>query len=274
MLERVRSALPSLLFRLEGRVAFISGAAGHLGRSMAKGLAEVGAHVVLAGRTEEKLTALVDEFLAEGLDASAAVVDVTDAEAVQRAFARIREEHGRLDVLLNNAYEGASGTLETASVDAFARAYDVAVIGAFRCIVAAKSLLRSAVQETGNASVINIASMYGVVSPDLRTYDSPEESNPPFYGAAKAALLQLTRYAACEYAREGIRVNAVSPGPFPKSEICTQNPTFHQRLCAKTPLGRVGEAEELKGVVVFLASDAATYVTGINVPVDGGWTAW
>jgi NAD(P)-dependent dehydrogenase (short-subunit alcohol dehydrogenase family) len=237
-------------------------------------LAEAGAHVVLAGRKEGKLTALGYELAAEGLAASVAVVDVTDGAAVQQVFARITEEHGRLDVLVNNAYEGAGGTMATASPESFARAYEVAVIGAFRCIVAARPLLLSAVRETGNASVINVASMYGCVSPDLGMYDSPEETNPPFYGSAKAALLQLTRYAACEFAKEGIRVNAVSPGPFPKPEVRAQNPAFHQRLCAKTPLGRTGEPQELKGVVVFLASDAATYVTGANLPVDGGWTVW
>jgi NAD(P)-dependent dehydrogenase (short-subunit alcohol dehydrogenase family) len=274
MLERVKSTLALDLFHLDGRIAFITGAAGHLGRSMAKGLAEAGAHVVLAGRKEENLRALANELLAEGRKADVVVIDVENEESVQRAFARVAEDHGRLHVLVNNAYEGAGGTMETSSVESFARAYEVAVIGAFRCIVAAKPLLKAAVLETGHASIINIASMYGIVSPDLRIYDSQEESNPPFYGAAKAGLIQLTRYAACEYAKEGIRVNAISPGPFPKPLIRVQNPGFHERLCAKTPLGRTGEPEELKGVVVFLASDAATFVTGANLVVDGGWTVW
>jgi len=274
MLERVKSTLALDLFHLDGRIAFITGAAGHLGRSMAKGLAEAGAHVVLAGRKEENLRALANELLAEGRKADVVVIDVENEESVQRAFARVAEDHGRLHVLVNKAYEGAGGTMETSSVESFARAYEVAVIGAFRCIVAAKPLLKAAVLETGHASIINIASMYGIVSPDLRIYDSQEESNPPFYGAAKAGLIQLTRYAACEYAKEGIRVNAISPGPFPKPLIRVQNPGFHERLCAKTPLGRTGEPEELKGVVVFLASDAATFVTGANLVVDGGWTVW
>jgi len=274
MLERVKSTPALDLFHLDGRIAFITGAAGHLGRSMAKGLAEAGAHVVLAGRKEENLRALANELLAEGRKADVVVIDVENEESVQRAFARVAEDHGRLHVLVNNAYEGAGGTMETSSVESFARAYEVAVIGAFRCIVAAKPLLKAAVLETGHASIINIASMYGIVSPDLRIYDSQEESNPPFYGAAKAGLIQLTRYAACEYAKEGIRVNAISPGPFPKPLIRVQNPGFHERLCAKTPLGRTGEPEELKGVVVFLASDAATFVTGANLVVDGGWTVW
>ncbi len=274
MLNRLKSTPAPDLFRLDGRVALITGAAGHLGRHIAQGLAEAGAHVVLTGRKEKKLKALADEFLSKRLKASAVVLDVRDNESVQRAFSQVAEEYGRLHVLVNNAYEGVGGTMEMSSIESFIKAYDVAVVGAFRCIVAAVPLLKAAVRETGHASAINIASMYGLVSPDLRIYDSQEESNPPFYGSAKAALLQLTRYAACEYAREGIRVNAISPGPFPKSEVRAQNPAFHQRLCAKTPLGRTGEPEELKGAVVFLASDAATYVTGANILVDGGWTAW
>jgi len=146
---------------------------------MAKGLAEAGAHVVLAGRKEERLRTLSEELLIEGLKASVVVVDVRDGESIKRAFTRVAEEHGRLHVLVNNAYEGAGGTMETSSAESFARAYEVAVIGAFRCIVAAKPLLRAAVLETGHASIINIASMYGIVSPDLRIYDSPEDSNPP-----------------------------------------------------------------------------------------------
>jgi len=274
MLERVKSTMALDLFRMDGRIALITGATGHLGRSMARGLAEAGAHVILTSRNEAKLKILADELRTEGLKADAVILDVRDAGSVQQAFTHIAREYKRLYVLVNNAYEGDSGTMDTSLAEFFAKAYEVAVLGAFRCIVAAKPLLIAAVREIGHASVINIASMYGIVSPDLRIYDSREESNPPFYGAAKAALVQLTRYAACEYAKEGIRVNAISPGPFPKTEVRTQHPKFYQRLCAKTPLGRTGEPEELKGALVFLASDASTFITGANVIVDGGWTAW
>jgi len=274
VLERVKSTPALDLFRLDSRIAFITGAAGHLGRSMAKGLAEVGMHVILAGRNEEKLRTLADELLIEGLKASVVVVDVRDGESIKRAFTRVAEEHRRLHVLINNAYEGGSGTMETSSAESFARAYEVAVIGAFQCIVAAKPLLKAAVLETGHASIINIASMYGIVSPDLRIYDVQGDSNPPFYGVAKAGLLQLTRYAACEYATEGIRVNAISPGSFPNPAIRSRHAGFYERLCTKIPLGRTGEPEELKGAVVFLASDASTFVTGANLVVDGGWTVW
>ena len=116
--------------------------------------------------------------------------------------------------------------------------------------------------------------MYGLVSPDLRVYDSALGSNPPFYGAAKAALLQLTRYAACELAKDKIRVNGLCPGPFPAPAVSDEHPHLLDKLTHKVPLGRVGIASEIAGPAVFLASDAASYVTGATLPVDGGWTAW
>ena len=122
--------------------------------------------------------------------------------------------------------------------------------------------------------MINVASMYGLVSPDLRVYENAASTNPPFYGAAKAALLQLSRYLACELAKDNIRVNALCPGPFPCPSVKEANPEFIKKLENRVPLGRIGIAEELKGPVVFLASDDSSYVTGSTLNVDGGWTAW
>jgi NAD(P)-dependent dehydrogenase (short-subunit alcohol dehydrogenase family) len=116
--------------------------------------------------------------------------------------------------------------------------------------------------------------MYGMVSPDPRIYGNSGQNNPPFYGAAKGALLQLTRYAACHLASHKIRVNAISPGPFPAGNLQESNPAFYKELCNKNPMNRIGHPDELAGAILFLASDAASFVTGINLPVDGGWTAW
>jgi NAD(P)-dependent dehydrogenase (short-subunit alcohol dehydrogenase family) len=274
LLDRVRTAPGERLFRLDGRVAFVSGAAGHLGRAMATALAQAGAHVVLNGRREEALTPVRDEFVGRGLAASVVSFDVRDAAGVERGFAQVAERHGRLDVLLNNAYAGKTGTIDTATDEDFTAAYDVAVTGAFRCFNAARPLLRAAAEREGHASVVNVASMYGWVSPDPGIYGTSGMNSPPFYGAAKGGLLQLTRYLAAHAAAEGIRVNAVSPGPFPPERVRTADPDFHAKLRAKVPLGRVGDAEELRGALLFLASDASSFVTGINLPVDGGWTAW
>lgn len=262
------------LFRLDGRVAFVSGAAGHLGRAISTALAEAGAHVILNGRRRDKLEALKEALLARGFRASVACFDVTDDSSVADGFSDISRTHGRLDVLVNNAYEGSPGTLESSRSEDFVRAYDVAVVAAYRCLMASKRLLLKAVETTGHASVINIASMYASVSPDPSIYSSTGMDNPPFYGAAKAALVQFTRYAACHLGPEGIRVNAVSPGPFPRESVAQKHPAFWRELSRKCPMGRVGQPAELKGAILFLASDASTYVTGINLPVDGGWTAW
>ena len=126
----------------------------------------------------------------------------------------------------------------------------------------------------GGASIINIASMYASVSPDPKIYGDSGENNPPYYGAAKAGLIQLTRYLACHFAPERIRVNAISPGPFPVEDGTESSRKFINKLKRKVPLGRVGHPSELCGAVLFLSSDASSYVTGANIPVDGGWTAW
>jgi NAD(P)-dependent dehydrogenase (short-subunit alcohol dehydrogenase family) len=256
------------LFSLKGRIAVVTGAAGHLGAPMARGLAQAGAKVYLLGRRRDALESLQSALAADGLGAMVEALDVTDPHASQAFFDRMAEREGRLDVLVNNAYGAAP-----AASDPFTAAFEVTVASAHRLAHQARALLCAAGAKTRGASVINITSMYATVSPDLRIYtDSPP--NPPFYGAAKAALLQLTRYLAAEFAADRIRVNAISPGPFPSPASQENFPELMASLKDKVPLGRIGQPDELMGAVVFLASDAASYVTGANLPVDGGWTAW
>lgn len=273
-LERVSGTHALHLFRLDGRVALVTGAGGRFGKAISTALAQAGAHVILNGRTPSHLETLSLSLKKSGLSTSVAAFDITDEQAAEAAFQRIEEAHSRLDVLVNNAYSGATATFDTSSARDFARAYEVAVIAAFRLIQRAKGLLQKAATQIGHASVINISSMYGSVSPDPSIYGATAMNNPPFYGAAKAALLQLTRYAACHLAPFGIRVNALSPGPFPSPDLLRRFPAFERELEKKTPLGRVGDPAELMGAILFLASDASTYVTGATLPVDGGWTAW
>lgn len=262
------------LFRLDGRVALVTGAAGYLGRSISYVLAEAGARVILNGRSN-KVTELALELNERGLKASSARFDVTAEKEVTTAVKQIETEYGRLDVLINNAYMGKAGTVETATSEDFNSAYDIAVTAAFRLVQLTKPLLETAAsQNPGGASVINIASMYGTVSPDPEIYGDSCMNNPSFYGAAKGGLIQLTRYLACHLASSKIRVNSISPGPFPPQEIARKNPVFYRELCRRNPLGRIGEPDELRGPVLLLASDAGSYLTGVNLPVDGGWTAW
>lgn len=257
-------------FLLDGRTALITGAAGHLGSAMARAFAEAGAHVILNGRRPGPLETFRDELTAKGLTASLAPFDIMDGPARDKALASV----ARLDVLVNNAYTGRPGTIASADANDFPRAFASGVEAAFACVRAALPALRTAAAAVGQASVINVSSMYGHVSPDPALYGASGLNSPPWYGAAKGGLLQLTRYLACHLASERIRVNALSPGPFPRPEIRGERPDFVARLEGKTPLARIGEAHEIAGPALFLASDAASYVTGVNLPVDGGWTAW
>ena len=237
---------------------------------MVRALAEAGARVFVNGRDEAKLTAFQETLRGEELSVDIAPFDITDGAAVEDFFAHLNGDGITLHVLINNAYSGSPGTLETSQSDRYLEATQITVGAAAHTVNAAMPLLERAVEECGQASVINIASMYGMVSPDPAVYGDSGMNNPPDYGAAKAALLQYTRYAAAHLGERGVRVNAISPGPFPAAA----DADFTARLAAKTPLKRIGHPDELRGAVLFLAADASSYVTGANIVVDGGWTAW
>ena len=257
-------------FRLDGAVAFVSGAAGHLGRPMARALGEAGAHVILNGRSRDKLEAFAAELKADRLSAEVAAFDVADFAAVRAFFAGL----GRLDVLVNNAILMQVKGFSALQPDDFATTYMSGVTAAFEAVRAALPALQAAVAASGEARVVNIASMYAAVAPDKRIYAKPEQASPFHYGPAKAGLLQLTRHLAAELASEKIRVNALVPGPFPRPQISDDDPAFAARLAGKTMLGRFGRAAEIAGPLLFLCTPASSYVTGTALAVDGGWTAW
>ncbi|MNJ17317.1 2-dehydro-3-deoxy-D-gluconate 5-dehydrogenase [compost metagenome] len=259
-------------FSLKGKSALVTGAAGYLGSAMSIALADAGAHVILNVRSFARGEELLRSIEARGGSAEILELDVCDEYAVQDYFSHRAPR--ALHVLVNNAYKGSGGTIETSMAADYLDTYQVAMVAAHNMLKCALPALRRAVHESGDASVINVGSMYGVVSPDGRVYDSPAATNPPFYGATKAALIQWSRYAACEFGPEGIRVNAISPGPFPSVAVQKDAPEFVDRLASKVPLGRIGQAHEIAGPILFLASSAASFVNGLNLSVDGGWTAW
>ena len=258
------------LFNLEGKIAVVTGGTGHLGRSIAEGLAEVGAHVFITSRYKEKALIIKNSFsdeITNNVDAE--VLDILSAESVKKCFDRIKNNSNKIDILVNNAGHIPSGNFENMSEKDWEDGINSLINGVFRCT---KEII-PIMEKNGEGSIINIASMYGKVSPDPSIYGESGFNSLPNYGASKAAIIQYTKYLACHLAKKGIRVNAISPGPFPKEDV-QKNVEFMNQLKMKVPMGRIGLPYELKGTVIFLASNASSYITGENILVDGGWTAW
>lgn len=260
--------MPDALFSLKNTTSIVTGANGYLGREMAYALAESGSKVFLQGRDELKLEQLSSEMKSKGFIVEKALFDVRDESQIKEFFRKLSSP---LNILINNAYSGSAGSIESSSKENFQDSFEISVISAFMMTKYALPCFRL-VGSNETKSIINIASMYGMVSPDLSIYDSKNVCNPPFYGAAKAGLIQFSKYSAEDLSVYGIRVNSISPGPFPSVEA-QENVTLMSKIQSKTILKRLGSAEEIKGPIIFLASKASSYVTGTNLIVDGGWTA-
>ena len=257
------------LFDMTGKVCIVTGGTGYLGSANVKAMRDFGATVVVASRRHpedrgENINPLECDLFVK--------CDVSSTESVKNCFQVVYEKFGRIDVLVNAAAFGAGygegSQLEHMEDDVFFKGLEGTVGTAFRCIREVVPYMK----EHGG-SIINYCSMYGLVSPDLRIYGDNPQKQPPNYGAGKAAIDQLTRYAAGALAEYNIRVNCVTPGPFPKPTR-QNDPAFNQQLANKTMLGRFGKNYEMSGAVLLLASDASTFMTGTNIVVDGGWTAW
>ncbi len=198
--------------------------------------------------------------------------DVSSTESIKACFAAVSEKYGHIDVLVNCAAyckgHGAGSRIEYMSDED----WQVGIDGSVGTVFRGTREIIPYMKEKGG-SIINIASMYGVVSPDPRIYGTSGQNNPPNYGASKAGVVQFTRYSGAHLAQYNIRVNAITPGPFPNP--ANQNDAdFNKELAKKTMVGRFGHASELAGACVLLASDASSFMTGSNIIVDGGWTAW
>lgn len=265
---------PSLqdLFSLKGRDALVIGGAGLLGGEISYAFAELGARVIIASRDLEKCTQFTKSIARRFPDTEthALTVDITDPASIRALMKQTADiTGGGLDILVNSGWSGRKNTFESISDQDWDLDIEVCLNGVFRTIKAAVPLLK-----VRGGNILNIASMYGHVAPDYRMYDSERFANPPSYGAAKAGVLQLTRYLASFLSPDNIRANCISPGPFPFESTQKENPDFIARLNAKNPLNRIGNPHELKGVAALLCSDAGAYMTGQNICVDGGWAVW
>jgi len=257
-------------FDLSGKTAWVPGGAGLLGSAVCRALAEHGARVVIADLRPEAAEKAAEDLVRDGLDAEGQALDIGDEAAVIRAVDDIVSAHSRLDCMVNMTYASSGVRMEAMTAAQWEQGMRVSLTGAF---VATREAGR-VMAVGGGGSIVHFSSMYGTVSPDPRMYPPSQPPNPVDYGVAKAGLLQLVRYQAVFMADRGVRVNAIVPGPFPNPEAQGADPEFLTLLLKKTPMGRVGLPEEIAGAVVFLCSGAASYVTGTQVVVDGGWTAW
>ncbi|MBW3540736.1 MAG: SDR family oxidoreductase [Planctomycetes bacterium] len=256
------------LFDLSGRVALITGGAGHLGRSLARALAEAGASVVVSSRDRARAQAVADELPRVGNAVHDAVVlDHLDETSLNAGFDAALAAAGQFDILINNGQQGHSFDLTSVTAEAFSRDLQNAV-GYF---LLARRLRDHVVSRSAPGSVVMVGSMYGVVGSYPDAYEGVCPASPVQYHALKGGILQMTRHLAVYWARDHVRVNCLSPGPFPSEKAPSE---MVERLKLKSPMRRMGKPHELKGVLLLLASDAGSYITGQNLLVDGGWTAW
>ena len=272
------------LFNLEGKTAVLTGASGFLGRTFALALLANGARVVALGRSDRLQSEAIqwaNEFGAEKI--AVHQIDMYDTEALNTLCDQIAAEEKSLDILINNAHELGpntgfnipEGSLENASMDQWMKNLQGGVYWA----VQTTQRLGIRMKQQQQGSIINIATMYATVAPRPHLYEGTTSLNPPGYSASKAALAAFTRYTASFWGRDNVRANCISPGPFSNTEDTAgqnsvqEDSPFVQRLKGYTVLNRIGRPIELCGALLFLASDASTYVTGQNLIVDGGWTS-
>lgn len=254
------------LFDLTGRVALVTGATGHLGSALARALAEAGANVVVSSRDRAKAEAAASVL--PGLQSHHAVVlDQMDSASIDRGFAEVVARAGRVDILVNNGHEAEPNDWTTVTPEQFTRHLGNAA-GYFHL---ARHVRNHAVERSSPASIVMLGSMYGLVASYPDAYADVCTASPVAYHTLKGGILQMTRHLAAYWAADGVRVNCLSPGPFPSEKAPA---AMVERLGTKLPMKRMGRPHELKGAIVFLSSDASSFVTGQNLVIDGGWTAW
>lgn len=255
-------------FKLDGKVAVVTGGCGWLGHAMVDALSEAGAKVFVAGTSNEKFL----RVYGENTSLSFLSINILDSQSIKAVFETVYQREGRIDVLVNDAASISCGGKKPEDIDddMWQSTMEGVSGSVFKCIREVVPFM----EKTGGA-IVNIASMYGIVSPNLSMYEGvcAPYLNPVAYGAGKAAVVQMTKYFGAYLVKKGIRVNSISPGTFPSSKV-QENKEFVRRLSEKNPANRIGVPDDIKGTVLFLCSDASRYVIGQNIMVDGGWTIW
>ncbi|NUQ64363.1 MAG: SDR family oxidoreductase [Pirellulales bacterium] len=251
-------------FSLAGKTAVVTGGAGLYGRQIAEALAEAGARTFMASRNQEKLQAQAVAFREAGLDVTAMELDQGSEESVSRLLRHVVDVAGRVDVLVNNAVLRPMADWSSPA-EAFARSMQVNATGVFMMTRAFGEHMAA----HGSGSIINVGSIQGMVGPDFTLYEGLDWGIPPDYFFHKAGMVNFSRFAASKLGPRGVRVNTISPGGF----FNHQDPKFVERYNARTFLGRMAGETDLKGIVVFLASDASAYITGANIAIDAGYTS-
>jgi len=255
-------------FSLDGRVALVTGGAGPMfGSSISEALAAAGATTVVASRSLERNRQFAEKLCAAGHSALGFAFDLADSTSIEQLRDDLLAEFGRVDVLVNCALgrDGYAGGFDEQTVDDWAAAARSDMVGLFGVV---KAFLPGMV-DAGRGSIINVASIYGVVSNDPGLYVGTDMRQPPNYTFVKAGLINFTRYLAAYYGRHGVRANALSPGGY----FNDQSEAFVEAYNRRVPLGRMMGHADIQGAAVFLASDASAYVNGHNLVIDGGWTA-
>ncbi len=265
------------LFSLKNKVAIVTGALGLIGKNHCIALAEAGANVVVCDLDEAKCKEFASTLPTKSIGVG---VDITNKPSVENLRDKTLKTFGKIDILVNNAaindmFENPQAAAEQSMfenypLEMWQQSLNVNVTGTFLC----SQVIGTEMAKSKKGSIINVASTYGIVGPDQSIYKKPDGSQSFYksaaYPATKGAIISFTRFLAAYWGNKGVRVNTLSPGGVENN----QDEYFISNYSAKTPLGRMAQPTDYKGAIIFLASDASSYMTGANLIVDGGWTAW